>query len=196
QGSFDAAKAVFAQVDSNKDGSIDSNEFRQWLGGQGLNSGFDGLSSAGGGSSQLYGGFESGNLSGGNLYGSTYESSQQFQQGGIDASSFSAAQSGYESSSSAAGLATGIGGVSAESSAVDYSSQSAGGLFNDPNPQIIRRQAAGGAVTYKQNILVKFLQPPPVPPPGPLIIKEVRPPQPPPPPPLVIRQRAPQLPTP
>ncbi|CAF4436592.1 unnamed protein product, partial [Rotaria magnacalcarata] len=59
--------------------------------------------------------------------------------------------------------------------------------FNDPNPQIIRRAAVGGAVTYQQKILVRFLQPPPVPPPGPLIIKEVRPPQPPPPAPLVVR---------
>ena len=39
---------------------------------------------------------------------------------------------------------------------------------------------------YKQNIMVKFLKPPPVPL-GPLIIREVRPPQPPPPPPLVSR---------
>ncbi|CAF4083036.1 unnamed protein product, partial [Didymodactylos carnosus] len=65
------------------------------------------------------------------------------------------------------------------------------GLFQDSNPQIIRKPAPGGGVTYKQNILVRFLQPPPVPPPGPLIIKEVRPPQPPAPPPLVVRQRAP-----
>ncbi|CAF4740668.1 unnamed protein product, partial [Rotaria magnacalcarata] len=51
--------------------------------------------------------------------------------------------------------------------------------------------AAGGVQTYTQNIKVRFLQPPPIPPPGPLIIKEVRPPQPPAPPPLRIRQQAP-----
>ncbi|CAF0760214.1 unnamed protein product [Adineta steineri] len=72
-----------------------------------------------------------------------------------------------------------------------------GELYRDPNgPQIIRRPPAQGPLTYQQNISVRFLQPPPVPPPGPLVIKEVRPPQLPPPPPLVIRQRAPPLPTP
>ncbi|CAF1117820.1 unnamed protein product, partial [Didymodactylos carnosus] len=65
---------------------------------------------------------------------------------------------------------------------------SAGKIYYDPNPQIIKRQGTG-SVTYKQNILIRFLQPPPIPAPGPLIIKEVRNPQPPPLPPLVIKQR-------
>ncbi|CAF3357923.1 unnamed protein product [Rotaria socialis] len=69
------------------------------------------------------------------------------------------------------------------------------GFFKDPNPEIVRRPAPGGPQTYTQRILVRFLQPPAVPPPGPLIIKEVRPPQPPPPPPLYIRQRPPPPPT-
>jgi hypothetical protein len=42
-----------------------------------------------------------------------------------------------------------------------------GELFQDPNPpQIIRRPAAKGPITYRQNVSVRFLQPPPVPPPG------------------------------
>ncbi|CAF4199163.1 unnamed protein product [Rotaria sp. Silwood2] len=69
-------------------------------------------------------------------------------------------------------------------------------VYQDPNPQIVRRPAPGGSVTYTQNIRLRFLQPPPIPPPGPLIIKEVRPPQPPLPPPLRIRQHAPPLPPP
>lgn len=40
------------------------------------------------------------------------------------------------------------------------------GLYQDPNPQIIRRPAAGGAQTYTQRVVVRFLQPPPVAPPG------------------------------
>lgn len=40
------------------------------------------------------------------------------------------------------------------------------GLYKDPNPQIIRRPALGGAKTYTQRVTVKFLQPPPIPPPG------------------------------
>lgn len=43
----------------------------------------------------------------------------------------------------------------------------------DPNPQIIRKQA-NDAVTYKQEVAVRYLRPPTPPPPGPLIIKEVR----------------------
>jgi hypothetical protein len=40
------------------------------------------------------------------------------------------------------------------------------GLYNDPNPQIIRRPASEDAKIYMQRIFLKFLQPPPVPPPG------------------------------
>ena len=43
----------------------------------------------------------------------------------------------------------------------------------DPNPQIIRKNA-NDAVTYKQEVAVRYLRPPTPPPPGPLIIKEVR----------------------
>jgi hypothetical protein len=57
-------------------------------------------------------------------------------------------------------------------------------LYYDPNPQVIRKPTTGEPVVYNQNIMVRFLQPPPIVQ-GPLIIREVRPPQPPPPPPLV-----------
>ena len=57
-------------------------------------------------------------------------------------------------------------------------------LYYDPNPEIVRKPTANESLVYTQNIMVRFLQPPPVAQ-GPLIIREVRPPQPPPPPPLV-----------
>ena len=57
-------------------------------------------------------------------------------------------------------------------------------LFYDPQPRVIRKPAPTNPVVYNQNIIVRFLQPPPISQ-GPLIIREVRPPQPPPPPPLV-----------
>jgi hypothetical protein len=57
-------------------------------------------------------------------------------------------------------------------------------LYYDPNPQVIRKPSTTTPIVYNQNIMVRFLQPPPVPQ-EPLIIREVRPPQPPPPPPLV-----------
>ncbi|CAF1492524.1 unnamed protein product, partial [Adineta ricciae] len=65
------------------------------------------------------------------------------------------------------------------------------GLYQDPSPHLVRRPALGAPQVYTQRVIVKFLQAPPIPNPGPLIIKEVRAPQPPPPPPLYIRQRPP-----
>jgi hypothetical protein len=53
----------------------------------------------------------------------------------------------------------------------EYLSRRGTGIFNDPNPQIVRRPAAGGPVTYQQKILVRFLQPPAIPPPG--VIKQM-----------------------
>lgn len=44
------------------------------------------------------------------------------------------------------------------------------GLFQDPNPQIVRRPAPEGPLTYTQNIKIRFLQPPAIPPPGVRII--------------------------
>jgi len=49
---------------------------------------------------------------------------------------------------------------------------SAGRIFYDPNPQIVQRKGSN-SVTYKQNIIVRFLQPPAIPNAGPLVIKEV-----------------------
>ncbi|CAF3877299.1 unnamed protein product [Rotaria magnacalcarata] len=113
---------------------------------------------------------------GGNYYSSASHGDFN-QQGFLDASSTAA--NGYSSD-----------GFQQRSSSLttSYATDSQG-LYQDPNPQIVRRPAAMEAQTYVQRVMVRFLQPPPVPPPGPLIIKEVRPPQPPPPPPLYIRQR-------
>ncbi|CAF3025323.1 unnamed protein product [Rotaria sp. Silwood2] len=72
----------------------------------------------------------------------------------------------------------------------EYLRRSNSGLFIDHNPRIIRREAVEGPVTLEQRVVVRYLQPPPVPEPGPLIIKEVRPPQPSPPAPFVIREHA------
>ncbi|KAI3387526.1 hypothetical protein SNEBB_008805 [Seison nebaliae] len=60
----------------------------------------------------------------------------------------------------------------------------------DPNPTIIHRENTED-ITYKQEVAVRYLQPPTPPIPGPIIIKEIRPPQPPAAPPVIIRQRPP-----
>ncbi|CAF3320304.1 unnamed protein product [Rotaria socialis] len=68
-------------------------------------------------------------------------------------------------------------------------------LYEDPNPELIKKPQMIAPLVYKQNITIKFLKPPPVPL-GPLIIREVRAPQPPPPPPLIIRQHPQPAPSP
>jgi len=154
-------------------------------------------------SASSYGASGSLGLAGGVAGG--YDSASSYGATGGFGSAGGVAAGGYDSSSSYSAGGVGYGttggyGVSANESTSTTAVQSyptdAQGLFQDSNPQIIRRPASGGPLTYTQNIRVRFLQPPPIPPPGPLIIKEVRPPQPPAPPPLRVRQQAPSLPQP
>ena len=86
---------------------------------------------------------------------SNYESNYE-QQGFSNAAVASGAEynaGAFQQSSSS--------GVAATTYATD-----AQGLFKDPNPEVIRRPAAGGLQTFTQRVMVRFLQPPPVPPPG------------------------------
>jgi hypothetical protein len=79
----------------------------------------------------------------------------------------------HQQLSSGASFANGGGGVyssngfeqQSSASKTNYATDSQG-LFQDPNPQILRRPALGGTQTYTQRVTVRFLQPPPVPPPG------------------------------
>ncbi|CAF4153605.1 unnamed protein product [Adineta steineri] len=64
----------------------------------------------------------------------------------------------------------------------------AGNIYKDPNPLIIRKAITDKSMTYRQRVLVRYLRPPAIQPPGPLVIKEVRAHQPAPLPPLIIRQ--------
>jgi len=65
----------------------------------------------------------------------------------------------------------------------------------DPEPLRVVKPA-DQSVHYKQQVNVRFLEPPPGPEPAPIIIKERQAPAPPPAPPVVIRQRPPTPPTP
>jgi hypothetical protein len=113
-------------------------------------------------------------------YGSYGQSSYALASGG-DADAFDANTSssfgigGLETNvSSGIDLTTAAVGASSSSTFQVNSSQqqvqvdasNPKNLYQDPNPQIVRRPAPGGGVTYTQNIRVRFLQPPPVPPPG------------------------------
>ena len=216
--SFDPSRAIFNQVDTNRDGNIDQGEFSQFLsgagggssgagfgssssyessqyasGGQGGASGFESSSFGSGGqggasgyesssfSSGGYGGGDAAFAGGAGGFGgsSSYESSASFGAGGAGAGGFGESSS-YESSASyGAGAGGAVGFAAGGSNAQGFDSSSfnsqttvqtyatdAQGLFKDPNPQIIRRAAVGGVQTYTQNIRVRFLQPPPIPPPG------------------------------
>ncbi|UJR13598.1 hypothetical protein I4U23_000611 [Adineta vaga] len=221
-GGFDVAKAIFNQADANHDGTIDRGEFQQWAG-VASNAGgsvtgasqFD-LNAAGASGNFESSAFEStgyasnganaafnGSASASSFEASGYANGATLDASATNGSNFQASSSTFEASTNGAGYDT-----TAVSQAANYTAETnaawskygaevrGAGLFVDANPQIIRRPASGGVQTYTQNIKVRFLQPPPIPPPGPLIIKEVRPPQPPPLPPLRIKQQAPPLPQP
>ena len=63
-------------------------------------------------------------------------------------------------------------------------------INQDATPEHVRREN-NDRITYRQDVAIRYLQPPTPPPPGPVIVREIRAPQPPEAPPLVIRQRPP-----
>lgn len=184
------ADAAFAQADTNHDQRLDRNEFGNFLA-----SNLGGSGAGYGSSSYESSSFESSSLGGAGFGGaSSYDASASYGAGlGASSSSYGAglgaSSSSYDASASYgagfggassydASASYGAGfGASADLSAANYSASSqttavqqyptdAQGLFRDSNPQIIRRPAQGGVQTYTQNIRVRFLQPPPLPPPG------------------------------
>ena len=60
------------------------------------------------------------------------------------------------SSSNVNSQATTGSSIRPESSTMTYGEL----IFKDPNPEIIRRQSKEQSVTYKQNVFLRFLQPP------------------------------------
>ncbi|CAF1130155.1 unnamed protein product [Adineta steineri] len=206
---MNSVDAAFNQADVNHDGGLNQAEFREFLA----------RNSIGGASTSNYSvNNEFNNLEGTDGYGSLGFRSSSYEGTDLGYAGAGYGASSYESSAFRSSVGTiggdvtnlnvvGAAGVSnADAAAARFSTATrtstiqqqyetdAQGNFKDSNPQIIRRPAPSGPVTYTQNIKVRFLQPPAVPPPGPLIIKEVRPPQPPPPAPLRVRQQAPPLP--
>jgi hypothetical protein len=93
-----------------------------------------------------------------------YEASSQsvFESAGSANTSYAAGATSNELS----GVSGAVIQTSSAQQTSEYLSQSGAGIFNDPNPQIVRRAATEGPLTYQQRILVRFLQPPAVPPPG------------------------------
>jgi hypothetical protein len=160
--------AIFNQADTNRDNRLDANEFGNFLGQNGVGGSGSNVQGSQGGFSSASEYSSSSYESGGNL-GLTgngaaggFDSSSSYSSGaaGYGATGLNGA-AGYEATAS-----NGAAGYSASSSAVQTYATDAQGLFKDSNPQIIRRPAPNGVVTYTQNIRVRFLQPPAVPPPG------------------------------
>lgn len=143
--------ALDGNFDGASQGSYSGYESTSSAGyGAGANNAF--LAGGGGAGSEYYSSSTYGGVGGGfqgsNSYGASFE-----QQGATGASV--GVDAGYNFSSS-----------EQQSSAATVYATDAQGLFKDPNPQIIRRPAAGGTQTFTQRVVVRFLQPPPVPPPG------------------------------
>jgi hypothetical protein len=180
-----STNTAFDQADINRDGYLSEGEFRNFvrnsvigndINNLGVNNGYGASSfrssayeSATGGGDAGFGGNLAYNASGlgGAGYGSSSyeESSYRSSVGNIG---------GDVANLNIAGTA-GISAADASSASFSSASQStsfqkyetdAQGNFKDSNPQVIRRPAQNGPVTYSQNIRVRFLQPPAVPPPG------------------------------
>jgi hypothetical protein len=182
------SNSIFDQADTNRDGRLSRDEFRDLL---------TRNSTYGTGTANFSVGNDFNNLeTGGGYRSSTFQSSSYdtSTSGGAVGADLGYIDAGYglpayESSSyrsSVGNIGGNLGNVNVsggagisgtDSASTNYSSVSrsssvqqyetdAQGNFKDSNPQVVRRPAPSGPVTYTQNIKVRFLQPPAVPPPG------------------------------
>ncbi|KAL7678224.1 hypothetical protein ACOME3_004452 [Neoechinorhynchus agilis] len=151
--------------------------------------------SAGFESSQQYG--ESGYIGGQETFSTgEYGSGETVTSfGGSGGGAIGAYESGINAIGANASTGVDFGGYNAvdQNNSTAYSNYK---IQQDPNPTVVKRQFTATPQVYRQHVQVRFLKPPQLPAPGPLIVREVRPPQPPPAPPLIIRQRPPRPPTP
>lgn len=115
-----------------------------------------------------------GNVGGNASYSSYEQTSYSTSPGGVSGGFEGATVvEGDASNAAAAGATAGASSSSTFETTTTTTQQqvqqyatSPEGLFQDPNPQIIRRPAQGGQITYTQNVKIRFLQPPAIPPPG------------------------------
>ncbi|UJR18953.1 hypothetical protein I4U23_022082 [Adineta vaga] len=172
----------FEDIDTNRDGNIDEHEFRNWA------------SNTGRISSPTYETSTSGvylrNTSGSRLNRNNYETSaSEIYLNGENIRRLQ--QNTYDTR----GSVTVAGDFTNESVIETHSLEETNrylersvDIYKDRNPLVIQKAVTDKPITYQQRVLVRYLQPPAVRPPGPLVIKQVRAPQPAPLPPLTIRQ--------
>lgn len=97
-----------------------------------------------------------------NDFGAHHSSSAQFESNSVHSADFS-----VDNNSAGFDFPTRTDEIKSNFDEQSFRSEiNATPLFHDPNPQIIRRPARAGVLTYTQNIQIRFLQPPPLPPPG------------------------------
>ena len=158
--------ALFAEADTNNDGTLNENEFRNFLSRNSVtgSTGYRNSISAAPYGSAFY---ETSNYGGDLAYGGTNyngvssDSAYRSSVSNMTTDSMSRNVSGGISSGDAVYRAS----IANTANFQQYETD-AQGLFKDKNPQVIRKPAAEGPLTYQQNIQVRFLQPPAVPPPG------------------------------
>ena len=180
-----SSEALFEEADVNRDGYLSEGEFRSFLSrnstaGLGTTNGNElnnlGVGAGYGRSSFRSSTYESSTTggAGGALTGDVVYSGTGVGGAGYGSSSY---ESSYRSSvANVGGDVRNINVTGADATTTNYSATQsttvqqyetdAQGNFKDANPQVIRRPAQGGPLTYTQNIKVRFLQPPAVPPPG------------------------------
>lgn len=182
---MNSSNSAFDQADINRDGSLSQNEFRNFIvrnsvasndvnnlglgaaGGYGASSlrssTYEASSTGGLGGNLSYNGLGVGGAGG---YGSSaYESSYRSSVGNVGGD-FGNINVAGTAGLSAADAASANFSSSSQSTSVQQYQTDEQGNFKDPNPQVVRRPAQGGPLTYSQNIKVRFLQPPAAPPPG------------------------------
>ncbi|CAF1270197.1 unnamed protein product [Rotaria sordida] len=175
----DTADTLFQHIDTNQDGRIDQSEFRNWF------SSTEGLTTS---NESITGAF--------NRYDDITSRCGRYRYTDSYQDDLGYMVDKYSSCGTRRWIDDTVINTNSSEETKYYLEKSGTNIYHDPNPKIIRRTRSVSPVTLEQRVLVRYLQPPAVPPPGPLIIKEVRPRQPSPPPPLVIREHAPRLPSP
>jgi hypothetical protein len=179
-----STNAVFEEADINRDGYLSEGEFRNFIARNStVGNDFNNLGAGSGyGSSAfrstVYDASTSGGGLGGNLaygapglggagYGSSAYESSSYRSSvgnlGGDLSNLNVVGTAGISSTDATSASY---ASSSEASSVQQYETDAQGNYKDSNPQVVRRPAQTGPLTYSQNIKVRFLQPPAVPPPG------------------------------
>ncbi|CAF2633375.1 unnamed protein product [Rotaria sp. Silwood2] len=177
--SSDPAKSIFDEIDTNQDGKIDKDEFRKWA-----SIPVEVRSSP----------YERPNTDFNHSHTATSRL-DRYEHKDINQNAFESTANQY----SLYGTTTVAKDYISDTAILTKSVEETElylenhGIDLCKNPEIIRRTIPERPSTYEQRVFVRYLQPPALPPAGPLIIKEVRAEQPPPLPPLIIREQAPPL---